>query len=165
MIRHSIARQLLQVIHNVSEGPSFRFLMPAAACSSLGASPQLEAAAAASTAVQPSTSTAPAHLQSVQHRYGCIDNFEHIRAYSSQSDAASAEQQKRHAMKCNTAAGSPVSQAVACMVDRDVMPRQQLCSKMDQLSQQLAQEVAAYGSTELSAFAEACRWVNVYWSQ
>jgi hypothetical protein len=66
-------------------------------------------------------------------------------------------QGKRHAVKCNTAAGTPVSMAVACMVDRDVMPRQQLCAKMDQLSQQLAQDVAAYSSTELSAFSEACR--------
>lgn len=70
------------------------------------------------------------------------------------------QQQRRHATKCNTAAaaaGTPVSQAVACMVDRDVMPRQQLLSKMEQLSQQLAQQVEAFSSTELSAFAEACR--------
>lgn len=68
------------------------------------------------------------------------------------------QQQKRHTLKCSTTpAGTAVSQAIACMVDRDVMPRQQLCAKMEQLSQQLAQDVAAYSSTELSAFAEACR--------
>lgn len=78
---------------------------------------------------------------------------------STHSLSAGDPQGKRHAMKCNTAAGTPVSMAVACMVDRDVMPRQQLCAKMDQLSQQLAQDVAAYSSTELSAFAEACRCV------
>lgn len=78
------------------------------------------------------------------------------------SDTGQAEQAaspgKRHALKCTTtAAGSPVSQAVACMVDRDVQPRQQLCSRMDQLSQQLVNEAAPYSSTELSAFVEACR--------
>jgi len=78
------------------------------------------------------------------------------RSYSDTGQAASPG--KRHALKCSTtAAGSPVSQAVACMVDRDVMPRQQLCSRMDQLSHQLVEEAAPYSSTELSAFVEACR--------
>lgn len=79
---------------------------------------------------------------------------------NSQGDGSQQQQQKkkRHTLKCSTTpAGTAVSQAVACMVDRDVMPRQQLCDKMEQLSQQLAQDVAAYSSTELSAFAESCR--------
>jgi hypothetical protein len=156
MTRHAIARQLLQVIHNAFDGSCFRSLVPAAAYSSLGASAQL---AAAKTVVQHSAFTAPANPQFVQHRCSFSVETSQHRAYSTQSGGAGAEQQKRHAVKCNAAAGSPVSQAVACMVDRDVMPRPQLCSKMDKLSQQLSQEAAAYSSTELSAFAEACRWV------
>jgi hypothetical protein len=125
------------------------------------------------TAAQPSALATPSCCSSQLQLFTTTNSSEkqpqtpfHCRQLTSRSFwtttrvfSAGDAQAKRHAMKCNTAAGTPVSQAVACMVDRDVMPRQQLCAKMDQLSQQLAQDVAAYSSTELSAFSEACRCV------
>ena len=73
------------------------------------------------------------------------------------SDAASSNPQK---LQSRESGPTPVSQAVAFMISKDQMPREQLRSNMNSLSEQLLRDVAAYSSTELSAFAEGCRWAN-----
>lgn len=64
---------------------------------------------------------------------------------------------KLYMLKCTKATPSPVSQAIAFMLGKDLMPEQQLRSNMAILCQQLQDNVASYSSTEMSAFAEACR--------
>lgn len=154
MIQRSIVQQLLQAARNVQLWPAAAGSLPAAAYAALIARVPYQAVDADS---QSSFCTVSSHAWRLQHEIGSHAAMEHKQSFSSQAEAAGAQQHKRHAMKCNTAAGSPVSQAVACMVDRDVMPRQQLCEKMDQLGEQLVHEVQTFSSTELSAFSEACR--------
>ena len=129
--------------------------------------PFQRAATCAATSVAPAAlqqqlwaSSTSLHTSTAQNASQHVYLQHHIRSLATAAgDPPSApDQNKRQALKCNTtAAGSPVSQAVACMVDRDVMPREQLCSRMEQLCQQLVQQAASFSSTELSAFAEACR--------
>lgn len=151
------AKQLVQVARTCSAQSHITDHLSASSCQALPTVWQPYASAAAAAAMPSSTLANPWQMW---QNSSFQTHLNLTRTFSSVSEAA-AQQDKRHALKCNTsAAGSPVSQAIACMVDRDVMPRQQLCDKMDQLSQQLSQEVSAYSSTELAAFSEACRWVG-----
>lgn len=64
---------------------------------------------------------------------------------------------KLQQLKSKDGGPTPVSQAVAFMISKDQMPREQLRSNMDSISEQLLRDVTEYSSTELSAFTEACR--------
>lgn len=81
-----------------------------------------------------------------------------IRCSHYSTDASEAAQKKLHVLKCTKAVPTPVSQAVAFMISKDQMPKEQLLSNMDTISEQLSRDVDNYSSTELSAFTEACRY-------
>jgi hypothetical protein len=147
-MRRLIAQQLLQATRSLSSTSPSSVVLRAPPLSGLEAQQQSSSSIAA---LCPQANP----WQQLYSTTTTTTSSSRIQADASQQQH---QQQKRHTLKCSTmAAGTAVSQAIACMVDRDVMPRQQLCDKMEQLSQQLAQDVAAYSSTELSAFAEACR--------
>jgi hypothetical protein len=76
---------------------------------------------------------------------------------NSSSTSLGAAKSKLDVPKCTNPSATPHSQAIAIMLSKDKMPAEQLRSSMDALSQQLLQNIGSYSSTELSAFAEACR--------
>lgn len=67
---------------------------------------------------------------------------------------------KLQVLKCTNASATPVSQAVALMLGRDLIPPQQLADSMGALAEQMRERAASHSSTELSAYAEACRRVG-----